>query len=196
MSMTPEEMKEELQFLLEETTSALGGTDKTYVELLLMLNEAGTLHVPKTMYPGYLVFFKYKPQSESFIRRNTYYDRFPLVMVTEVYKGGFAGVNLHYLDPIHRYMFYDAISTGLPTINMDQNWKRRLRIDYYRLKSRKKFKFFKPCYKRYLWKGMSRQPVVIPFQIWEDMVMSNTMNFKGAKLIEVFKDTYQKFMGA
>ncbi len=196
MSLTPEEMKDDLHILLEETTSVLGGTDRTYVELLLMLNEADKLLVPKSLYPGYLVFFKYAPQSESFIRRNTYYDKYPLVLVTEIHRNGFAGVNLHYLDPIHRYMFFDAILKGLPTIRMDRAWKKRLRVDYERLKSRKQFKFFKPCYKRYLWTGMKRQPVVIPFQLWEDMVMSNTMNFKGAKLLEVFRDSYNKMFGS
>ena len=189
--MTPEEMKEELAFLLEETTSAIGGTDETYISFLKMVNAAGKLSVPIRLFVGQLVFFKYKPQSQSIISTNTYYDKYPLVLVTDVYRGGFSGVNVHYLDPIRRTMLFDVIMRDLPTIKMGEEWRTRLRVNYDRLVARRQFRFFKPCFKRYSWKGMKRRPVVIPFELWEDMVASNTMKFEKAKPITVFRDSYK-----
>lgn len=190
--MSPEELKQELRELLEETTSVMGGTDQTYIQFLKLVNEAGKLSVPNRLFQGQLVFFKYKPLGESYILRNTYYDRYPLVLITEISKGGFSGVNLHYLDPIRRRFLFDVIMRGLPTIQASQEWRTRIRVDYDRLEARRQFKFFRPCYKRYLWKGMKRRPVVVPFELWEDMVNSNTMRIEHAKPIKVFRDSYKK----
>lgn len=189
--MNADEMKQELAALLEETTSVLGATDQTYIQFLKMANNAGRLSIPTRLFVGQMIFFKYKPQSESFILRNTYYDRYPLVLITEVYTGGFSGINVHYLDPIRRNMLFDVIMRNLPTIKMGEEWRTRLRVDYDRLSARRQFKFFKPCYKRYLWKGMKRRPVVVPFELWEDMVASSTMRFEKAKPITVFRESYK-----
>lgn len=189
--MTPDEMKEELALLLEETTSVIGATDATYIRFLKMAQGAGKLSVPTRLFVGQMVFFKYKPRSESIISTNTYYDKYPLVLVTDVYRGGFSGVNVHYLDPIRRTMLFDVIMRDLPTIKMGEEWRTRLRVNYDRLVARRQFKFFKPCFKRYSWKGMKRRPIVVPFELWEDMVASNTMKFEKAKPITVFRDSYK-----
>jgi len=189
--MTPDQMKEELALLLEETTSVIGATDATYIRFLKMANAAGKLSVPIRLFVGQMVFFKYRPQSESIISTNTYYHKYPLELVTDVYRGGFSGVNVHYLDPIRRTMLFDVIMRDLPTIKMGEEWRTRLRVDYDRLVARRQFKFFKPCFKRYSWKGMKRRPIVVPFELWEDMVASNTMKFEKAKPITVFRDSYK-----
>lgn len=190
--MTEDEMKADLQELLNETTSMLGGTDQTYIQFLKMLNKAGKLSIPSRLFQGQLVFFKYSPVSESFLARDTYYDRYPLVLVTDVYKGGFEGVNVHFLDPVHRRFLFDAIMRGLPTIKAGQTWRTRLMVDYDRLDARRQFKFFRPCYRRYLWKGMRRRPVVVPFELWEEMVMSNSSRMDQARPVTVYRNTYRQ----
>lgn len=190
--MNTDEMKQELALLLQETTIALGGTDQTYIKFLQMLNEAKKLSIPSRLYQGQLVFFKYDPQSKSFVSGNKYYDKYPLVLITDVYRGGFEGVNVHYVDPIRRSMLFDVLMRNLPVIKASEEWRNRIRVDYDRLNSRRQLKFFKPCYKKYLWKGMRRRPVVVPFELWEDMINSNTMKFEMSKPITVFRDTYTK----
>ena len=181
--------KIELQQLLEETTIALGGTDQTYVQFLTMLSEQDQLLIPNRLMPGLLVFFKYKPISESFIAKDTYYDSYPLVMITDVYKGGFEGINLHFLSPQYRNALFDTIMRGLPTIKANEEWKTRLKIDYDRLDSRRIFKYYRPCYRKYLWKGMKKRPVIVPFHLWEDMVNGNTQKFVGARPVTVYRDS-------
>jgi hypothetical protein len=181
--------KIELEELLEETTIALGGTDQTYVQFLRMLSKQDQLLIPNRLMPGLLVFFKYKPISESFIAKDTYYDSYPLVMITDVYKGGFEGINLHFLSPQYRNALFDTIMRGLPTIKANEEWKTRLRIDYDRLDARKIFKYYRPCYRKYLWKGMKKRPVIVPFHLWEDMVNGNTQKFVGARPVTVYRDS-------
>lgn len=190
--MNTDQMKKELQALLEETTSVLGGTDETYISLLKMLNRADKLSIPNRLYQGQLVFFKYKPQTDSFTKSNTYYDRYPLVLVTESYRGGFSGINVHYLDSQRRKILFDVIMRNLPVIKAGEEWRNRLMVDYDRLEARRQFKYFKPCYKNYVWKGVRRRPVIIPFEIWENMVASNTMRFEKAKPVRIFRDSYKK----
>lgn len=189
--MTPDQMKQELTLLLEETTAVLGGTDQTYIRFLQLVNAAGKFSMPNRLFQGQLVFFKYAPQSEAFIKSNKYYDKYPLVLVTEVYRGGFEGVNVHYLDPVHRSAMFDVIMRKLPTISASEQWRTRLRIDYDRLKARRQFKFFKPCYKKYLWSGMKRRPVVVPYEIWEEMMGANISRFEKARPITVFRNSYK-----
>lgn len=187
--MTKDKMTQDLSALIEETTTVLGATDQTYVQFVKMLQRAGQLSIPSRLMDGQMVFFKYQPTSESFILRDTYYDKFPLVLITDVYRGGFEGVNLHFVQPDFRKFLFDAIMRGLPTVKANDEWRTRLRVDYDRLNARRQFKFFKPCYRRYSWKGMKRRPVVVPFQLWEQMVESNTSRFSGARPVTVYRDT-------
>lgn len=184
--------KLELQKLLDETTTVLGSTDQTYIQFLHLMNKTGKLIMPSRLMPGLLIFFKYKPISESFISKNTYYDRFPLVLITNSYRGGFEGVNIHFLDLEYRKFLFDELINNLPQIIGNEDWKTRLLVNYDRLDSRRNFRFFKPCYRKYMWKGMEKRPVMIPFDLWEEMVISNSMNFKNAKPVTVFRKSRQE----
>lgn len=188
--MTDDELKQAVQILLQETTVALGGTEQTYVRFLQAVNSAGKLSTPIRLFQGQLVFFKYKPQSTPYVMGNKYYDKYPLVLITDVYRGGFEGVNVHYLDPIRRSMLFDVLMRQLPLIRASEEWRNRLRVNYDRLNARRQLKFFKPCYKKYLWKGIKRRPVVVPFELWEDMINSNTMKFEKAKPVKIFRESY------
>lgn len=190
--MNTDELKQELQALLQETTVALGATDQTYVRFLQAVNSAGKLSTPARLFQGQLVFFRYKPQSTQYVLGNKHYDKYPLVLITDVYRGGFEGVNVHYLDPIRRSMMFDVLMRQLPVIQGSEEWRNRLRVNYDRLNSRRQLKFFKPCYKKYLWKGIKRRPVIVPFELWEDMINSNTMKFEKAKPVKIFRESYKQ----
>jgi len=189
--MNTTDLKLELQKLMDETTTVLGSTDQTYIQFLQLLNKTNKLIMPQRLLPGLLIFFKYEPINESFIYKNTYYDKFPLVIITNSYKGGFEGVNIHFLDLEYREFLFDALMRDLPQIRGNEDWKTRLLVDYDRLDARRKLRFFKPCYRKYLWKGVKRRPFVIPFNLWEDMMKSNSMKFENAKPVTVFRKSRQ-----
>lgn len=192
--MTPKNIKDDLQGLIEETTTILGSTDQTYVQFLQLLQKNGQLSMPNRLLQGQMVFFKYSPVSQSFVSRNTYYDTFPLVLVTEVYKGGFEGINVHFVDYDFREFLFDAIMRDLPTIKAGQSWRNRILLDFDRLAARRKFRAFRPCYRKYLWKGMKRRPAVVPFELWEDMVKANIGRFIGAKPPTVHRESRIKIL--
>ena len=162
----------------------------------MLLNDAKKLMTPKRLLRGQLVFFKYKPQSKEYIetKSNKYYDKYPLVLVTEVYRDGFAGLNLHFLDVRHRNFLYEMLINDLPKLRSGEEWLTRLLVDYERLNARKQFRFFRPCYRRYSWRGIKRTPVVLPFQIWDQMVVSNTMKIERARPITIYRDSYKSIM--
>jgi len=182
-------MSSDLKQILEETTVALGATDETFISFLQYVNKEGKFSMPSRLFQGQLVFFKYKPKSESFISRNTYYDQFPLVLITDVYRGGFEGINVHFIDSFHRQFLFDSIMRNLPVIKAGEEWRNRMKIDYDRLQARRMFKFFRPCYRKYVWKGMIRRPALVPFDCWEEMVMANTFKFVGARPVTVFRES-------
>ena len=51
-----------------------------------------------TPFFGRLNMFFYSPKHKD---KLPYYDRFPLVLPLERYRGGFMGINMHYLSLIH-----------------------------------------------------------------------------------------------
>ena len=206
----------EIQQIIEETSSALGGTENTYIQLLLFLQKEQKLSVPNRLLPGQLIFFNYKPISDGYnstkraqtnkkIKNNVkssrtkdkYYDIFPLVFVTETHTGGFEGVNLHFLDPDLRKFLFDSIMEGVAVIgHSKEEWRQRLLLDYERLDSRKQFRYFRPCYRRYSWKGMKKRPVVLPFDMWEEMAKSEISRFKNASRARVYKESFLQVMKA
>lgn len=188
------DLKNELQELLDETTIALGGTDQTYIQFLQLVARAGKFSMPNRLFQGQMIFFKYKPTGILYENSNTYYDQYPLVLVTEAYRGGFEGVNIHHIEPDFRKFLFDAIMRSLPIINASEQWRNRLKVDYDRLNARRIFRFFKPCYRRYTWKGMKKRPVLVPFELWEDMVLSDTMKFINARPVKVYRENRKRIM--
>lgn len=183
---------QELQLLIEETTTALGATDQTYIQLLKLFQKEGKLSVPSRIFDGQMLFFKYKPISESFISRDTYYDMYPMVLVCGVTKEGFEGVNLHYLHPQYRIFLFEQIMKRIPVLRSGTEWRNRLNIDYDKLNAHRSMKFFKVCYRKYLWKGMKRRPAILPYEMWEQLMAAETSRFVGAKPVTVYRESYRK----
>ena len=56
--------------------------------------------------PGKMYLFMYNPKMAA---KLSYYDEFPLVLPFNVIKGGFLGLNLHYLPPLLRMKLLDEL---------------------------------------------------------------------------------------
>ena len=77
-----------------------------------------------------------------------YFDRFPLVFPFKKVKGGFYGLNMHYLPLPLRAKLMDALYDTASNTRFDEST--RLKISYQMLESAAKYKEFQPCIKRYL----------------------------------------------
>jgi hypothetical protein len=94
---------------------------------------------------GSMYFFFYNPKWR---KELPYYDTFPLIFPVESAKGGFYGINMHYLDYKNRAFLMDALFD----IRSDNNFnvKTKLILSYQVLKHSSSLKAFKPCFKHYL----------------------------------------------
>ena len=63
-------------------------------------------------------------------------------------EGGFYGLNLHYLPPVLRAKMLDALMNI--TTNNKYDDSTRFELSYKVLTATAKLRFFKPCYKHYL----------------------------------------------
>lgn len=115
-----------------------------------------------------------------------YYDRFPLTIMVEPAKGGFYGLNLHYLKPTIRAAFLDELMKTAPQKITD---KSRIRARYKLLASSKKYKEFKPCFKHYLTEHIKSKLVRVPMSEWEVAIFLPTEQFKKKGKAAVWADS-------
>jgi hypothetical protein len=99
-------------------------------------------------YIGRMIMFFYQPKYRETL---PYYDMFPLVIVVQNYPDGFLGLNLHYLPIMYRAKLLDALYTIYTNKQLDENV--RLKLSYKILNNTSRLSYFKPCLKRYLFKG-------------------------------------------
>lgn len=180
----PQKKAAELKDLLEQTTTALGGTNQSYIQLLKYLSQERVLKTPNLFMPGQMVFFKYKPQDARFMASLEAYDMFPLVIITDVHRDGFEGINIHFLSQKWRKQLFQAIENYLPKRISGDPSLTRLGTTYARLGGSRKFKFFRPCYRRYVMSGFRKRPIQIPAEFWSVLVDVDLASFaKGKKEI-------------
>ena len=89
--------------------------------------------------PGMMYLFRYHPQGKKTL---SYYDTYPQVFPLKKGKGGFLGLNLHYLSPKLRGIFLTKLLRKVSNSKFDETTK--LRISYNMLKGSATYKEFKP----------------------------------------------------
>ena len=122
---------------------------------------------------GRMFNFQYDPKLKTVL---PYYDRFPLCIPIQKAKGGFHGMNLHYLHPVIRAQFLDT----LMDFASDQNFTigTRMRLTYKMLKGSTKLKWFKPCFKHYLSNHIKSPLLLIEPADWEIAIFLPTDSFR------------------
>lgn len=146
--------------------------------------------MPKAFLPGQMVFFKYKPQDQKFIGSDSPYDMFPLVIITEVHRDGFEGINIHFLSTKWRKQLFEAMERFLPKRISGDKSLTRLGASYARLGGSRKFKFFRPCYRRYVRSGFRRIPIQIPSEFWSVLVDVDLALFAKGRKANVRRNSY------
>ena len=92
---------------------------------------------------GNMYMYFYDPKHKETL---PYYDRFPLAVMVEPAKGGFYGLNLHYLAPGVRARFLDALMETAPKNVTDTT---RLKLRYSLLQGTKKYREFNVNFENY-----------------------------------------------
>lgn len=110
-----------------------------------------------------------------------YYDRFPLIIPIERYPDGFLGLNLHYLPIPLRARLLDAL--------LDVADDKRMEVSYNLLKSAARYKYFKPCLKRYLGKHFRSRFVKVNPEAWPVAAFLPVEKFEKKSKTAVWKDS-------
>jgi len=145
-----------------------------------IVNTAPKVQLTRIPQVGFMYNFFYDPKMK---KELPYYDRFPLIFpfkrgyernrATE--SGAFYGINLHYLPPQLRARLMDALYTISTDKTFDENT--RIRISYNILNKASKFRFFKPCIKKYLVNHVRSRFVKINADQWDTALFLPTERF-------------------
>ena len=134
---------------------------------------------------GGMFMFTYDPKHKDTL---PYYDVFPLVIVLKPAKGGFLGLNLHYLPPKLRMQFFANIM-DIQGSNVDDDTK--FKLTYRMLQKSSNLRYFKPCVKHYLNSQVTSKFAEVPAPEWEIAIFLPTAQFRKANSYKVHYDSRQ-----
>ena len=122
---------------------------------------------------GRMYNFQYDPKMKLTL---PYYDRFPLCIPIQRAKGGFHGINLHYLHPVIRAQFLDS----LMDFANDQTFSvgAKMKLTYNMMKGSTALRWFKPCFKHYLASHIQSPLLLIEPADWEIAIFLPTDSFR------------------
>jgi hypothetical protein len=138
---------------------------------------------------GTMQMFFYDPKHKKTL---PYYDAFPLVIIVGPAEGGFYGLNLHYLPPILRAKFLDAL---MDVLGAKMTKSARMALTYKMLKKTAKMRYYKPCLKHYLTAHVKSRLAEVQTPEWEIATFLPTAQFRKANSQKVFYDSRQKIDG-
>lgn len=116
-----------------------------------------------------------------------YWDRFPLIFPFKKIKGGFLGINLHYLPHPLRAKLMDSLYDLSTNEKYDQTT--RLKLSYDVLNNASRFRYFKPCIKHYLTGQLKSRFLYVYPSEWDVAMFLPLERFQGASKRKVWSDS-------
>ena len=148
------------------------------------------LYNKTTVRPGFMYLFQYDPKHKETL---PYYDRFPLIFPFEDQGDSFLAMNLHYLPHIYRARLMDNLYN---LINNDKyNETTKIRTSYKMLNSVARYKYFKPCVKRYLHSHVQSKFLQIPANEWDIALFLPLERFAKKSKNYVYKESRETING-
>lgn len=154
------------------------------------IRQMGTERYENKFRLGHMYMFLYDPKHKETL---PYYDRFPLIFPINRAKGGFLGINMHYLPLQLRAKLMDALYENVTNDRFDETT--RLRASYNTLNAATKFKEFRPTVKHYLNNHIRSRLVYINPSEWDVALFLPTARFVGATQNQVWQDSRKIIRG-
>ncbi len=139
---------------------------------------------------GHMYHFIYDPKHKATL---PYYDRFPLIFPINKAKGGFLGINFHYLPMPLRAKLMDALYDVASNDRYDESTK--LNISYRTLAGVAKYREFAPTIKHYLTKQVRSRMMYIAPTEWDIALFLPSAKFEGATKTQVWADSRKTVRG-
>jgi hypothetical protein len=132
--------------------------------------------------PGKIYTFGYDAKLKAIL---PYWDKFPLIIVLDVYKDGFLGLNFHYLSPIDRQKFFTKImkfsnQKGEPEDFTD---KARFNVSWDAVRN---IKHADKMIHKYLYGHVRTSLLEAPPNEWENVIFLPYQRFVGASAKSVW----------
>ena len=134
---------------------------------------------------GGMFMFTYDPKHKD---KLPYYDTFPLVIVIGPAKGGFLGLNLHYLPPKLRMQFFANLMDIQGSKLTDDA---KFSLTYRMLKKSSNLRYFKPCVKHYLNSQVTSRFAEVTAPEWEIAIFLPTAQFRKRNSYKCHDDSRQ-----
>lgn len=135
---------------------------------------------------GSMYSFLYDPKHKETL---PFYDRFPLIFPFRKVRGGFYGINLHYLPPQLRAKLMDGLYEHANNSRYDETTK--IRMNYELLTRVSNLKWFKPCVKHYLTDHVRSKFMYIYPSEWDIALFLPTERFTKAAKTVVWNNSKQ-----
>ena len=155
----------------------------------LQLMKADELELVNKSQPliGTMNMFFYDPKTKDQL---PFYDRFPLAIIAGPAPGGFYGMNLHYLPPVLRAKFLDALMDI--TNNKKYDDTTRFRARYEVIQKIGGLRYYKPCFKHYLFAHVKSRLARVAAPEWEIATFLPTASWEKASAATVYRDSRRK----
>ncbi len=144
-----------------------------------------------SIHQGRMILFSYDPKWKD---KLPYYDILPLVLPIRIIRqgsaSGFLGLNLHYLPPMYRAKLMDALYTFYKDKHLTES--KRLRLTYQVLQSSARYRYFKPCVKRYLFTHIKSKLNIVDPKEWDMVLMLPLARWRKASESRVWADSKRK----
>jgi hypothetical protein len=134
--------------------------------------------------------FYYNPKHKATL---PYYDRVPLIFPINKAKGGFLGINFHYLPFKLRAKLMDSLYDVATNDKYDENTK--LNVSYRILNGATKYKEFQPTVKHYLTDHIVSKLVHINSSEWDIALFLDIARFEKATQTQVWADSRKIIRG-
>jgi hypothetical protein len=173
-----------LKWFRDNIASIYGRGEIARDDLIL---EAAASNIVKDRRPGRMFMFRYSPKHKN---TEPYWDAFPLVISLDYQPRSILGLNLHYLPPRYRNVFFAQLLSKVNDRSMDED--ARIVATYQYLKNSMRFRYFQPCIKRYLIPRVRSKVVIVPPEYWNIAINLPTEAFVKENRQGVWRDSINK----
>lgn len=133
---------------------------------------------------GSMYMFYYDPKHKDTL---PYYDRVPLIFPINRAKGGFLGINFHYLPLKMRAKLMDALYDTASNDRYDESTK--LNVSYRILSASSQYREFRPAVKHYLFEHVRSRLLYVNPSEWDIALWLNIAKFEKATQTQVWEDS-------
>lgn len=165
-------------------TQQMNLLNKTKLNRAVLMSTRDEMIKETRIMPGCMYIFEYDALNSDTL---PYWDRFPLIIPFKQVKGGFYGLNLHYLHPQLRAQLLGVLMRFASNKELDENTK--LKFTWQAASTAAKHKFIGACVKHYLNPQVRSKFLRILPEHWSGAIMLPVESFEGAGKQTVWRDS-------